>query len=114
MHSLGVAFVKKGAMTEGLGAPLLPPRHSSSTYEAPRMDVEHVRLEGPFNATGPGDTLSRRQIFVCQPTTSSERSGAGLTGPRKRSEPSGVEGPPRVISEPSGAGLGGPRKRSEP
>jgi hypothetical protein len=72
MHSLGVAFVKKGATTEGLGATLLPPRHSSSTYEAPRMDMEHVRLEGPFNATGPGDTPSRRQILVCQPARLSE------------------------------------------
>jgi hypothetical protein len=74
MHSLGVAFVKKGATTEGLGATLLPPRHSSSTYEAPRMDMEYVRLEGPFNATGPGDTASRRQIFVCQPARSSEET----------------------------------------
>ena len=32
VHSLGVAFVKKGATTEGLGwATVLPPRHSSST-----------------------------------------------------------------------------------
>jgi mono/diheme cytochrome c family protein len=99
MHSLGAAFVKKGATTEGLGATLLPPRHSSSTYEAPRMDMEYVRLEGPFDATGPGDTPSRQQIFVCRPTSSGERSGAGLGGPRKRSESSGVEGPPRVISE---------------
>jgi mono/diheme cytochrome c family protein len=72
MHSLGAAFVKKGAMTEGLGATLLPPRHSSSTYEAPRMDMEYVRLEGPFNATGPGDTPSRQQILVCQPLRPSE------------------------------------------
>lgn len=66
MHLLGVAFVKKGAATEGMGATLLPPRHSSSTYEAPQMDMEYVRLEGPLNATGPGDTPSRRQIFVCR------------------------------------------------
>ncbi len=72
MHSLGAAFVKKGAMTEGLGATLLPPRHSSSTYEAPRMDMEYVRLEGPFNATGPGDTPTRQQILVCQPSRPSE------------------------------------------
>jgi mono/diheme cytochrome c family protein len=74
MHSLGVAFVKKGATTEGLGATVLPPRHSSSTYEAPRMDIEHIRLEGPFNATGPGDTPSRRQIFVCRPAGLIEQS----------------------------------------
>ncbi len=72
MHSLGAAFVKKGATTEGLGATVLPPRHSSSTYEAPQMDMEYVRLEGPFNATGPGDTPSRRQIFVCRPARPTE------------------------------------------
>ena len=78
-HSLGVAFVKKGAMTEGLGATLLPPRHSSSTYEAPRMDMEYVRLEGPFNATGPGDTPSRRQILVCQPARAGEEESCAKT-----------------------------------
>ena len=68
MHSLGVTFVKKSVLTEGPGPTLLPPRHTSSTYTAPRMDVDYVRLEGPYNATGPGDTPSRRRIFVCQPT----------------------------------------------
>ena len=72
MHTLGAAFVKKGATTEGLGATVLPPRHSSSTYEAPQMDMEYVRLEGPFSATGPGDTPSRRQIFLCRPARPSE------------------------------------------
>jgi mono/diheme cytochrome c family protein len=67
MHSLGVAFVKKSMMTEGPAPTVLPPRHTSSTYEAPRMDVDYVRLEGPFNVTGPGDTASRRRIFVCRP-----------------------------------------------
>jgi cytochrome c5 len=77
MHALGVAFVKKAAMTEGPAATLLPPRHSSSTYEAPRMDVESVRLEGPFNVTSLGDTASRQRIFICRPASSSERRGAG-------------------------------------
>ncbi len=72
MHSLGVAFVKKSALTEGPAPTLLPPRHTSSTYTAPRMDIDYVRLEGPYNATGPGDTASRRRIFVCQPTGTTE------------------------------------------
>ena len=77
MHSLGVAFVKKSAVTEGPAPTLLPPRHTSSTYTAPRMDVDAVRLEGPYDATGPGDTPSRRRIFVCQPTdTSNEEACA--------------------------------------
>ena len=67
MHTLGVAFVRKSVLTEGPPPTLLPPRHTSSTYEAPRMDVDYIRLEGPFDPTGPGDTASRRRIFVCQP-----------------------------------------------
>ena len=67
MHTLGVAFVRKSVLTEGPAPTLLPPRHTSSTYEAPRMDVDYVRLEGPFNPTGSGDTPSRRTVFICQP-----------------------------------------------
>ena len=72
MHSLGVAFVKKSVLTEGPGPALLPPRHTSSTYTAPRMDVDYVRLEGPYDPTGPGDTPSRRRIFVCHPAGTSD------------------------------------------
>ena len=67
MHDLGVAFVRKSVLTEGPAPALLPPRHTSSTYEAPRMDVDYIRLEGPFDPTGPGDTPSRRRIFICRP-----------------------------------------------
>ena len=77
MHTLGVAFVRKSVLTEGPPPTLLPPRHTSSTYEAPRMDVDYVRLEGPFDPTGPGDTASRRRIFVCRPDgESAEAEGA--------------------------------------
>ena len=72
MHTLGVAFVKKSVLTEGPAPALLPPRHTSSTYEAPRMDVDQVRLEGPYDPTGPGDTPSRRRIFVCRPAATTE------------------------------------------
>ena len=76
MHTLGVAFAKKSVLTEGPPPTLLPPRHTSSTYEAPRMDVDYVRLEGPFNPTGPGDTASRRRIFVCRPDGASAEAEA--------------------------------------
>ncbi|HEX5432577.1 MAG TPA: DUF1592 domain-containing protein [Bryobacteraceae bacterium] len=29
--------------------------------------VDRLSIEGPFNETGPGDTASRRRIFVCHP-----------------------------------------------
>ena len=61
--------------------------------------IEKLEVMGPYNPSGTGDTPSRRRIFVCRPTSSSERSGAGPGGPRKRSEPSGVEGSPRVNDE---------------
>ncbi|MEJ0035852.1 MAG: DUF1592 domain-containing protein [Gammaproteobacteria bacterium] len=32
-----------------------------------RDDFENLTINGPFDATGPGDTPSRRAIFVCQP-----------------------------------------------
>jgi hypothetical protein len=32
-----------------------------------RDDFENVTINGPFDATGPGDTPSRRAIFVCHP-----------------------------------------------
>jgi hypothetical protein len=30
--------------------------------------VDRLTIEGPFGPTGPGDTASRRKIFVCKPT----------------------------------------------
>jgi mono/diheme cytochrome c family protein len=36
----------------------------------PSMD--RVTIEGPFGATGAGDTASRRKIFVCKPSSPSE------------------------------------------
>src|SRR2546426_1255044 len=42
--------------------------------------VASVTLKGPQNPAGPGDTPSRRRIFVCRPNDS-ERSGAGNEDP---------------------------------
>ncbi len=34
--------------------------------------IEIVEVAGPFNATGPGDTPSRRTIFSCYPTVAAD------------------------------------------
>ncbi|MGB7219254.1 MAG: DUF1592 domain-containing protein [Vicinamibacterales bacterium] len=39
--------------------------------------VETVRLAGPFNPNGPGDTPSRRKIFVCRPAGAEGAASAG-------------------------------------
>src|SRR5215467_2948757 len=36
------------------------------------LGVSNVSITGPFNPTGPGDTPSRRRIFVCRPETPAE------------------------------------------
>jgi hypothetical protein len=36
-----------------------------------RPHIQTVSITGPFNATGPGDTPSRRRIFVCHPASPS-------------------------------------------
>ncbi|HTC88771.1 MAG TPA: DUF1587 domain-containing protein, partial [Bryobacteraceae bacterium] len=43
--------------------------------EAGLPHIDQVVIAGPFNATGPGDTPSRRKIFVCHPANSSEEVG---------------------------------------
>jgi hypothetical protein len=36
--------------------------------------IQTLSITGPFNATGPGDTPSRRRIFVCRPDKAAEES----------------------------------------
>jgi mono/diheme cytochrome c family protein len=35
--------------------------------------IDQVVIGGPYQVTGPGDTLSRRRIFVCRPTGASDQ-----------------------------------------
>jgi hypothetical protein len=53
------------AMVDQLHAEGVDDLYSRAT--ARRDDVEGVTIQGPFNATGPGDTPSRRAILVCRP-----------------------------------------------
>jgi mono/diheme cytochrome c family protein len=71
-HALGVAFVKKSSATT---LELLQP------FQRERIDpitpvgipeVDKVTIEGPFNATGPGDSPSRRRVFICQPAAGTD------------------------------------------
>ncbi|MBK6673826.1 MAG: DUF1592 domain-containing protein [Proteobacteria bacterium] len=50
------------------------PTGVNNIYSAYRVEgvVDRIEITGPFNATGPGDTESRRRIFSCRPTADSE------------------------------------------
>jgi hypothetical protein len=62
-RSVGVAFVERSeALSE---APLRPPGRNRGALPS----VVSVTITGPFNATGPGDTPSRRRLFVCRPAS---------------------------------------------
>ncbi len=66
-HVVGITFLKKtSALTDGIMQPFQ--RSNFDTQEQRGLPfVESISIGGPFNATGSGDTPSRRRIFVCQP-----------------------------------------------
>jgi len=73
-RSVGVAFVERSeALSE---APLRPPGRNRGALPS----VVSVTITGPFNATGPGDTPSRRRLFVCPSTRPARAGQAPATG----------------------------------
>ncbi|MBI2150963.1 MAG: DUF1592 domain-containing protein, partial [Acidobacteria bacterium] len=66
-HSIGVAFLKKSsAPTVELLEPFQRERIDPITPVG-IPEIDKVTIEGPFNATGSGDSPSRRRIFTCRP-----------------------------------------------
>jgi len=60
---IGVAFIEKDEVRD---EEVLRPRMRGAGAE---IGVGVVTISGPYNAKGPGDTVSRKRIFVCRPTT---------------------------------------------
>ena len=71
-HTVGVAFIEKtSAQPDGVMQPYL--RSTVDPLEQRGVPlIDNVSIGGPFDATGPGDTPSRRVIFVCRPQASAE------------------------------------------
>jgi len=66
-HAVGVTFVQEDhAEVDQLLEPFLRTT-VDPVDEVGLPHVENMVVAGPFNATGPGDTPSRRKIFVCRP-----------------------------------------------
>jgi Protein of unknown function (DUF1592)/Protein of unknown function (DUF1588)/Protein of unknown function (DUF1587)/Protein of unknown function (DUF1585)/Protein of unknown function (DUF1595)/Cytochrome C oxidase, cbb3-type, subunit III len=65
-HTVTAAFVEKPPTQDT--RPLQPFVRGSDTRDhLGRPHVDMLAIAGPFNATGPGDTQSRRRIFSCRP-----------------------------------------------
>jgi hypothetical protein len=73
-HRIGVAFLEK---THAFNTRRLQNyvRSSSDTIDfSGYPHIDEVILTGPFNATGAGQTPSRRRLFVCQPKARAEET----------------------------------------
>ena len=70
-HEVTATFVRK----IGEGTNRLRPfdRSNADTYDSTgRPHVETLTVLGPFSPVGPGDTPSRRRIFICKPENQSQ------------------------------------------
>ena len=75
---VGVAFLRKNA-AESV-EPLQPFTRDLDMQNMNGLPlIEHVQLSGPFNATAPGDTPSRRRIFACRPAGPREEPACAKT-----------------------------------
>jgi mono/diheme cytochrome c family protein len=72
-HVVGVAFIGKSWEQEGIlqpplreyGATVTEVTDTSSKPEGPGL--ASIMVDGPYKPTGPGETASRKKIFVCRP-----------------------------------------------
>jgi mono/diheme cytochrome c family protein len=76
---IGVDFLDGVSEPEGALQPHVAAFYSLEGYEGtPKRikevppAVDQVTIGGPYNAKGPGETPSRRKIFVCRPTESKD------------------------------------------
>ena len=72
-HVVGVSFVSTLVEEEGVLQPPLTPlglsytELRSSPSGPPGPAVDSVSISGPYNASGPGETVSRAKVFSCRP-----------------------------------------------
>ena len=79
-HVLAVSFLRRRSDQEG---PQQPRNRGYGRFVDEQYDgnagVEHVEIGGPYTVEGPGDTPSRRAIFVCRPKTAAEETPCATT-----------------------------------
>jgi hypothetical protein len=74
-HRIGATFVEKSAaLRNGLLQPFLRTTFEPVNYTG-QPHIEALVVTGPFNDTGPGDTPSRKRIFLCKPASALDEIG---------------------------------------
>jgi hypothetical protein len=70
-HDVAVAFLRRDSAESD--EPLEPFTRDLDLQNMNGIPlIDHVQVTGPLDATGPGDTPSRRRIFVCRPEDSKD------------------------------------------
>jgi Protein of unknown function (DUF1592)/Protein of unknown function (DUF1588)/Protein of unknown function (DUF1585)/Protein of unknown function (DUF1587)/Protein of unknown function (DUF1595)/Planctomycete cytochrome C len=67
-HDLGVTFLKNSSSLLETRRQPLQAHHNMHRHPRLTPALYQVSITGPFRAEGPGDTPSRRRIFICKPT----------------------------------------------
>ena len=79
-HLVGVSFARRMLAADGV---LQPRQRGYGRFVDERFDanaaVEQVAIGGPYTIEGPGDTPSRRAIFVCHATRDAEEEPCART-----------------------------------
>jgi mono/diheme cytochrome c family protein len=75
-HTIGVALLDR---QRGTGVDEIYSDFRTNAEFTTPGGVPTLVITGPNNATGPGDTPSRRKIFSCHPTTSAQEAGCART-----------------------------------
>ena len=71
-HSIAATFIPKtGALIETQRQPYIA-HFNMDRHPRVQPALYSISVTGPFNATGAGDTPSRKRIFVCRPARASE------------------------------------------
>ena len=87
LHTVSVSFQNRTWAPEGIGPSRFPAasfgtqhaKGSSVSTGRVEMAVDSVHVEGPFKATRPAMTDSRRRIFVCEPASPARESACAKT-----------------------------------
>jgi hypothetical protein len=77
-HDVGVTFFRRNRAQSDEPLQLHERHHDLQDMNGLPI-VDQVTLTGPFNATGAGDTPSRRRIFTCRPETPAREAACART-----------------------------------
>jgi len=71
-HMVGATFLQRSEAEGGTRLQAFRRSTIDMMHHGGLPHVANVTVSGPFNATGPGDTPSRRRIFACRPARASD------------------------------------------